>query len=66
MTPTQHGGVGVLQATDCAVILTDRSALDYAMVVAHSPLIVDSRNVLKTFSSHSDRPAIGETRCHVE
>jgi UDP-N-acetyl-D-glucosamine dehydrogenase len=39
----------VLQFTDCVVILTDHSVFDYAMIVAHGPLIVDSRNALKNF-----------------
>jgi len=40
-----------LQSTDCVVVLTDHSTFDYAMIVAHSPLIVDSRNALKGFSA---------------
>jgi UDP-N-acetyl-D-glucosamine dehydrogenase len=39
----------VLRAQDCVVILTDHSKLQYAMVVAHSSLIVDSRNALHSF-----------------
>ncbi len=34
---------------DCVVIITDHSELDYAEVVAHSQLIVDSRNALRDF-----------------
>ena len=45
LTPT------VLQSTDCSVVLTDHSTFDYAMIVAHSHLIVDSRNALKDFSA---------------
>ena len=38
-----------LRSMDCAVILTDHSIFDYATIVAHSAVIVDSRNVLKEF-----------------
>lgn len=41
----------VLQFTDCVVVLTDHSAFDYATIVTHSPLVVDSRNALKDFSA---------------
>ena len=30
---------------DCAVIVTDHSAFDWEMVVRHSALVVDTRNV---------------------
>ena len=36
-----------LRGVDCAVIVTDHSDCDYAMVAAEAPLIVDTRNVLK-------------------
>jgi UDP-N-acetyl-D-glucosamine dehydrogenase len=39
----------VLRAQDCIVILTDHSKFHYDMVVAHSSLIVDSRNALRSF-----------------
>jgi UDP-N-acetyl-D-glucosamine dehydrogenase len=39
----------ILRSIDCAVILTDHSAFDYAMIVANSPLIVDCRNALREF-----------------
>jgi UDP-N-acetyl-D-glucosamine dehydrogenase len=39
----------VLHSMDCVVVLTDHSAFDYGMIVAHSSLIVDSRNALKDF-----------------
>ena len=40
-----------LRSMDCVVVLTDHSAFNYEMIVAHSPLIVDTRNVLRAFSS---------------
>src|SRR5215475_15121180 len=40
----------ILQSMDCVVILTDDSAFDYAMVAAHSPLVLDCRNSLRSFS----------------
>lgn len=39
----------VLRSMDCAVVLTDHSAFDYALLVAHSPLIIDCRNALSAF-----------------
>ena len=36
---------------DCVVIVTDHSAFDYAALVEAAPLIVDTRNALKTFQS---------------
>ena len=40
----------LLQSMDCVVILSDHSAFDYAMVAAHSPLVLDCRNSLRSFS----------------
>ena len=40
----------LLQSMDCVVILTDHSSFDYAMVAAHSPLVLDCRNSLRNFS----------------
>ena len=40
----------LLRAMDCAVMLTDHSAFDYAMIATHSSLIVDCRNALRDFS----------------
>ena len=37
-----------LASTDCVVIVTDHRAFDYAAILAHAPLIVDSRNAIKT------------------
>ena len=36
---------------DCAVIVTDHHAFDYRQLVDAAPLIVDSRNALKSFDS---------------
>ena len=43
--------LAVLESMDCVVVLTDHSAFNYAMVAAHSPLIIDTRNALRSFSS---------------
>ena len=40
-----------LSTADCVVILTDHTNVDYAAVVDKSPLIVDTRNVLKNVTS---------------
>ena len=42
---------GGLVDVDCVAILTDHSSVDYAAVVEKAPLIVDTRNALKRFSS---------------
>lgn len=44
-----------LDATDCVVIVTDHRAFDYALVLRHARLIVDTRNALR------GRPAGGAT-----
>ena len=36
-----------VSTTDCAVVITDHSAFDYADLAARAPLIVDTRNALK-------------------
>jgi UDP-N-acetyl-D-glucosamine dehydrogenase len=41
-----------LAAADCVVILTDHRAFDYATILEHAPLIVDSRNAIKTSAPH--------------
>ncbi len=40
-----------VRSADCCVILTDHSNVDYAAVVEHARLIVDTRNALKKFQS---------------
>ena len=40
-----------VEYADCVVIVTDHSGVDYASVVKHSRLIVDTRNALKGFRS---------------
>jgi UDP-N-acetyl-D-glucosamine dehydrogenase len=34
-----------LAAADCVLIATDHDAFDYPFILAHAPLIVDTRNV---------------------
>jgi len=41
----------VIRNADCVVIVTDHTDVDYARVVELASLIVDTRNVLKQFSS---------------
>jgi UDP-N-acetyl-D-glucosamine dehydrogenase len=36
-----------LKAADAVLIVTDHTAVDYALVVAHAPLIVDTRNATR-------------------
>jgi UDP-N-acetyl-D-glucosamine dehydrogenase len=40
-----------LAVADCVVIVTDHSAFDWASIVEHSRLIVDTRNALRGFNS---------------
>jgi UDP-N-acetyl-D-glucosamine dehydrogenase len=40
-----------VESADCVVIVTDHSATDYASVVNHGRLIVDTRNALKGYRS---------------
>jgi UDP-N-acetyl-D-glucosamine dehydrogenase len=37
-----------LSAADCVVIITDHRVTDFAKVVRHAPLVVDTRNAIKT------------------
>ena len=39
----------IVESMDCAVLLTDHSEFDYAMISTHSNLILDSRNGFKDF-----------------
>jgi len=39
--------LSLLQRIDAVVVVTDHSQIDYAWVVRHAPLIVDTRNVTK-------------------
>jgi UDP-N-acetyl-D-glucosamine dehydrogenase len=41
----------VLQAVDCVIIATDHSNVNYEWVIAHAPLVLDSRNVAKHISA---------------
>ena len=36
-----------LRASDCVLIVTNHRAVDYAMVAAHAPLIVDTRDAMR-------------------
>jgi UDP-N-acetyl-D-glucosamine dehydrogenase len=41
-----------LGAVDCVAILTDHTVVDYAALVATAPLIVDTRNAIKSIHAH--------------
>jgi UDP-N-acetyl-D-glucosamine dehydrogenase len=45
----------VLGAQDCVVVVTDHSAYDWDWVVAHAPLLVDTRNATRTVPAHRER-----------
>jgi UDP-N-acetyl-D-glucosamine dehydrogenase len=36
-----------LAGQDCVVIVTDHSAYDFAHIVAHAPLVIDTRNATR-------------------
>lgn len=38
-----------LQQADCVVIVADHSSYDWAFIAQHAPLVVDTRNALKSF-----------------
>jgi UDP-N-acetyl-D-glucosamine dehydrogenase len=43
---------GTFRQYDCVVIVTDHTAFDYAVMVAESDLIVDTRNAIKEPHPH--------------
>jgi UDP-N-acetyl-D-glucosamine dehydrogenase len=45
----------VLKAQDCVVIVTDHRDVDYALVVREAPLVIDTRNALKTVQAKGAR-----------
>jgi UDP-N-acetyl-D-glucosamine dehydrogenase len=45
----------LLDRADCAVIITDHSAFDYARIVAHSRAVVDTRNATKDVSEGREK-----------
>src|SRR5579862_3498806 len=42
---------GALESSDCVLILTDHSRVDYEAIVRHAPLVVDTRNATKAARS---------------
>jgi UDP-N-acetyl-D-glucosamine dehydrogenase len=46
---------GEIAAADCVVIVTDHRSLDYAQVVEHANLVVDTRNATAGASDHEDK-----------
>jgi UDP-N-acetyl-D-glucosamine dehydrogenase len=46
---------GSLAEQDCVVIVTDHSAYDWPFVVAHAPLVVDTRNATREVKENRDR-----------
>lgn len=45
----------VLEQHEVAVLLTDHDAFDYAMIAAHAPLVVDTRNAMARVEHDPDR-----------
>ena len=44
-----------LSTLDCALIATDHTAFDYAAIVKHATLIVDTRNATKSISTGREK-----------
>jgi UDP-N-acetyl-D-glucosamine dehydrogenase len=44
-----------LQGQDCVVVVTDHSAYDWAWVVEHAPLVVDTRNATRGVTARRER-----------
>ncbi len=44
-----------LKSLDCALIATDHTAFDYAIIVRHSKLIIDTRNATKNVTEGRDK-----------
>ncbi|HEV3120557.1 MAG TPA: UDP binding domain-containing protein, partial [Isosphaeraceae bacterium] len=44
-----------LQAQDGVLIVTDHSAYDWPWIVAHSTLVLDTRNATRNLTEHRDR-----------
>ncbi|MCB9438224.1 MAG: nucleotide sugar dehydrogenase [Anaerolineales bacterium] len=40
-----------LQSLDCAVVVTDHRAFDWAMIAQHAPMVVDTRNALGKYET---------------
>jgi UDP-N-acetyl-D-glucosamine dehydrogenase len=57
----------VLQAVDCAVVVTDHAAFDWAWIAAQTPLLVDTRNAIPDVGNgHFDlRPEVAAQRRRV-
>ena len=44
-----------LQEQDCVLLATDHTAYDWPMIVAHAPLVVDTRNATKNVREGRDK-----------
>jgi UDP-N-acetyl-D-glucosamine dehydrogenase len=44
-----------LRGQDCVLIATDHSAYDWAWIVEHSPLVIDTRNATKNVTRRRER-----------
>ncbi len=44
-----------LRLQDCLVIVTDHPAYDWARILEHADLVVDTRNATRNVKGHSDK-----------
>ena len=45
----------LLRGQDCVLIVTDHSGYDWPWVVAHAPLVIDTRNATRAVTAHRER-----------
>ena len=51
---SQELTVKLLKKSDCIVVITDHTCIDYQLVVDHSKIVVDTRNATSTIVKKSD------------
>lgn len=55
MMRSQPLTIGLLQAADCVLILTDHSCFDYAMIVRHARMVFDARNATREVAEGKEK-----------
>jgi len=65
--PTRHHALSLrsvalepalLKSCDAVLIVTDHSDVDYAMLLKHAPLVIDTRNVLSKFQGQGQATVV--------
>jgi UDP-N-acetyl-D-glucosamine dehydrogenase len=47
MLPGRPLDVATLSESDCVLVVTDHTSVDYAFVAEHAPIVVDTRNAMR-------------------